>query len=463
MNENQFHEVLTKNCDFFTQTCKYYFEQFSQKKLADQESLSRIEVVSRIKNDYVLSISFLGMVFGEYIIAISHETASQIFSEFSSDEESLEGLLSEILNMIAGKSITSLGGSYDKLTITAPKIIQGQVKLPQLKIGQKVIESQYGAIQCYFYVDRMKLDLASSYLEAMTDLKKINHQLTDANNKLKEQQSQLVHQEKMASLGVMASGVAHEINNPLAYVSGNIEVLTSYVEALTSVIDLYEKVTHQIVVKLSAVDPEILTQIEQIKTKENINFIMKDTVNLIDESRNGLERIKKIVAGLKKFSKPDDEFPTLVDLNEEIKNVLLILNGQVALKGCEVKLYLDEIPKLRCYPNSMAQVFSNLIMNSIQAVSQNVGLIEIRGTIENNELALSIKDNGVGIPPEALEKIFNPFYTTRPVGQGVGLGLAITYGLIQKHHGRITVSSQLNSGTEFQIRLPLNEDIRLAG
>lgn len=461
MENKNFNQILEKNCNFFAETTQYYIEQFSNQNLGVQEIVTQINSTPVVKSDYILSITYLGMVFGEYILTLDKKMATQLFSDYGSDDESIQGCLSEVLNMIAGKSITSLGGSYDKLTITAPKLIQGQLSLANLIMAKSEIKTKFGSIYCYFYVDRMKLDLASSYIDAINDLKKINSKLSNANEQLKNQQGQLVQQEKMASLGVMAAGVAHEINNPLAFVSGNIEVLTSYVEAMSSMIDVYEKLTHSIVTKLNSVDPEILTKIQQTKAKENIAFVMKDTVKLIDESRTGLERISRIVMGLKRFSKQDSDAPQSVHLPVLISDVIDLLKNQIVLKGCEIKTIFNEVDEVVCFPNSIMQVVSNLLINAIQAAPSSGGNIELQTFLSTDKLRIDIKDNGVGISKENIDKIFNPFFTTKPQGQGVGLGLSISYGIIKKMQGDITVESRLGEGTVFSITLPINHSLKI--
>lgn len=461
MDNKHFNQVLEKNCQFFAETVQYYIEQFSNQNLNTKSIKTQINNINLIDADYILSITYLGMVFGEYILTIDRKMAYQLFSSYGNDEDSIQGCLSEVLNMVAGKSITSLGGSYEKLTITAPKVIKGQLALSRLTMAQSDIDTQYGSIHCYFYVDRMKLDLASSYIDAINDLKKINVRLSDANEQLKSQQTQLVQQEKMASLGVLAAGVAHEINNPLAFISGNIEVLTTYVEAMGAMLDLYENITHTIVARINTVDPEIMTQIQQTKAKENIDFVMKDSVKLIEESRTGIERITRIVQSLKKFSKQDADTPQKVDLPQLMDSVLDLLSSQIKIKDCTIETQFNNVKVVECYPNSIMQVVSNIITNAVQALPPNNGKIIISTELNDDQLHINVKDNGTGIKKENLDQIFNPFFTTRPQGQGSGLGLSISYGLIKKLKGNISVESTEGVGATFHILLPVNKKINL--
>lgn len=462
MDKKIFEQTLEENGKFFSETTVHYFEQFSGKQLDAKFGSVALTSVSEIKNDYIISISYLGMVFGEYIISISHDTALKIFNEFGNDEETVQGCLKEVVNMIAGKSITKLGGSFDKLTITTPKVVKGSLTLADLKLAVSNVKTTYGDIKCLIYIDRMKLDLAASYKDTIDVLKSTNQQLNSANDRLKEQQAQLVHQEKMASLGMLAAGVAHEINNPLSFISGNIEVLTTYIDAMKAMISLYERVTGSIIQTMNAQQTQEIMKLNALEEKEKISFIINDTEKLIAESKEGVDRISKIVVALKKFSKVEDGQIKYIDINEEIHNVLTILNSETSRKGCKVNLNLNGLPKLRLESHGLNQVFSNLIINSLQAVAKNEGVIDIDGNVDGDNLVLFFKDNGSGISEENLKKVFNPFFTTKNIGEGAGLGLAISYGIIKKHNGNILVQSQVGKGTTFKLVIPIQERINYA-
>lgn len=462
MDKKAFDKILEDNGQFFSETTVHYFEQFSGKKLNANFEEAKLVNVSEIKSDYIISISYLGMVFGEYIISLKKETACKIFEEFGSDEETIQGCLKEVINMITGKSITKLGGAFDKLTITTPKLIKGSLTLADLTLAVANINTEFGSIQCYIYIDRMKLDLASSYKDTIDILKTTNQQLNFANEKLKEQQTQLVHQEKMASLGMMAAGVAHEINNPLSFISGNIEVLTTYIDAMKTMIGLYERVTSSVLATINTPQHQDIMKLTNLEQKEKIGFIIKDTEKLIAESKEGVDRISKIVSALKKFSRIEDGQLKYIDINEELNNVLTILNSETARKGCKVNLNLTNLPKLRLESHGLNQVFSNLIINSLQAVKSNEGVIDIDGNVEGDNLVLLFKDNGIGISEDNLKKVFNPFFTTKNIGEGAGLGLAISYGIIKKHNGNILVQSQIGKGTTFKLVIPIQERISYA-
>jgi C4-dicarboxylate-specific signal transduction histidine kinase len=227
-------------------------------------------------------------------------------------------------------------------------------------------------------------------------------------------------------------------------------------------ISLYERVTGSIIQTMNAQQTQEIMKLNALEEKEKISFIINDTEKLIAESKEGVDRISKIVVALKKFSKVEDGQIKYIDINEEIHNVLTILNSETSRKGCKVNLNLNGLPKLRLESHGLNQVFSNLIINSLQAVAKNEGVIDIDGNVDGDNLVLFFKDNGSGISEENLKKVFNPFFTTKNIGEGAGLGLAISYGIIKKHNGNILVQSQVGKGTTFKLVIPIQERINYA-
>jgi signal transduction histidine kinase len=265
---------------------------------------------------------------------------------------------------------------------------------------------------------------------------------------LQETQGQLIQTEKMSSLGQMVAGIAHEINNPVNFIYGNIECADNYINDLLHLVDLYQQ---------QYPNPEyIITEtIEEI----DLNFISKDLLNILASMKIGAERIREIVLSLRNFSRLDEADMKEVDIHEGIDNTLLILNHRLKSDIEVIKKY-GKLPHIDCYPAQLNQVFMNIINNAIDALLENTQqnnkqIIISTHEIENNCIKIEISDNGSGIPPEIIKKLFDPFFTTKPVGKGTGLGLSICYQIVEKHQGKIEVVSELNQGSKFIIYLPV--------
>ncbi|WP_342620478.1 ATP-binding protein [Rhodoferax sp. GW822-FHT02A01] len=288
-----------------------------------------------------------------------------------------------------------------------------------------------------------------------------NLELSALNDKLSTAQEHLVQSEKLASIGLLAAGVAHEINNPIGYVFSNFGMLEEYLEKLFQMLRAYEMACDV------QIAPEALRALQAKKLEMEIDFLKEDIPNLMRESKEGIARVRKIVQDLKDFShvdaKPQWQF---ADLNRGIESTLNVVNNEVKYKADVVKEYGD-IPEVQCMPSEINQVVMNLVVNAAHAIGPNRGKIYIRSGVGNaklqgaadlkidNSVWIEIADTGSGIPKDVVPRIFDPFFTTKPVGKGTGLGLSLSYGIIQKHHGRIEVDTEVGKGTTFRITLPL--------
>jgi len=290
--------------------------------------------------------------------------------------------------------------------------------------------------------------------EAEQQLTYAYEQLQHANEKLKANQVHLVQSEKMASLGQMAAGVAHEINNPVGFVTSNLGTLAEYTGVFKRLIEDYETLTDQVTPDQNTA--EVLHRIAEMRQEEDLDFIREDIDALLTESLNGMNRVKEIVQGLKSFAHIDEAEMQIADINEGIEATLRVVWNELKYK-CKVNTKLKPLPKIRCYPGQLNQVFMNLLVNAAHAMEDR-GEITIETEATESKIIIRISDNGVGIPEEHLSKLFNPFFTTKPVGEGTGLGLSISYGIIQKHGGSIEVDSEVGRGTTFTIYLPIEED-----
>ncbi len=272
-------------------------------------------------------------------------------------------------------------------------------------------------------------------------------------------QSKLIQSEKMSSLGQMVAGVAHEINNPVSFVNGNLEPAYEYAQDLIRIIELYQKHYPNPV-------EEIKTQIEAVE----LDFIKEDFVKLLDSMQNGTERITEIVLSLRNFSRLDESEFKLLDIHEGIDSTLLILHNRLKSQSNhrEIKIIKEysSLPKIDCYVGQLNQVFMNILANAIDALDDEINKNptfspQIRVSTElsgNNNIKIRIADNGSGIPPKVQSKLFDPFFTTKEVGKGTGLGLSISYQIIvDKHHGKLSCNSSPETGTEFMIEIPIRQ------
>ena len=276
-----------------------------------------------------------------------------------------------------------------------------------------------------------------------------NHEVEKTNKEISVTQSQLLQQEKMASIGQLAAGVAHEINNPMGFISSNLGTLGKYTNRLTEFIN-----TQSVVIE-SLQSTEASGRLKDTRKKLKLDYIVEDIEELIKESLDGAERVKKIVQNLKSFSRVDGAEYSHADINECIESTLNIVRNELKYKAVVEKEY-GEIPLTKCYPQQLNQVFVNLLVNAAQAIEKQ-GVIKIRTWNGDGSIYVSISDTGQGIPEEKLNRIFEPFFTTKDAGKGTGLGLSITCDIVKKHKGEITVESKAGKGSTFIVKIPVVE------
>ena len=281
-------------------------------------------------------------------------------------------------------------------------------------------------------------------------LEETRHELKDAYDELKSTQSQMLQREKMASIGQLAAGVAHEINNPMGFIASNVSSLGRYTKKITEFINFQDEAI------LSAELPELAKELNEQRRKLKLDFILEDIDNLIEESLDGADRVKKIVQNLKSFSRVDEAEHKAVNINECLESTLNIVWNELKYKATIIKDY-GEIPMTICFPLQLNQVFINLLVNASHAIEKE-GEIKIKTWNGNGFVNISISDTGSGIAKEQLDKVFEPFFTTKPVGKGTGLGLSIAYDIVKKHNGEITVESRMGKGTTFTVQIPVVEE-----
>lgn len=266
------------------------------------------------------------------------------------------------------------------------------------------------------------------------------------NAELKATQSQMLQSEKMASIGQLAAGVAHEINNPIGFVSSNLRTLNKYVDKLADYIALLEG-------RIKEDSPNSWNELKPQRKKLKIDFVLEDSEDLLTESLDGSERVRKIVQNLKTFSRVDRAEEHLADINECLESTINMVWNEIKYKAKLEKDYAD-LPDLLCNPQQLAQVFTNILVNAAQAIEEQ-GIIKVMTRVVDEQIVVSISDTGVGIPEDIRARIFEPFFTTKDVGKGTGLGMSISYEIIKRHHGEIFVDSEVGVGSTFRVCLPL--------
>jgi len=296
---------------------------------------------------------------------------------------------------------------------------------------------------------RVNHELEERVRRRTESLEQSNARLTETNAKLSRAHTQLVQAEKLASIGQLAAGVAHEINNPIGYISSNFGTLQHYVEDMFAVIDAYRAAEPLIA------EPAAARRLQALRGTLELDLLKEDIPTLMGECKEGITRVRKIVDDLKNFSRADEhDVWQWTDLNQGIDSTLNIIHSEIKFKADVVKQY-GTLPKVRCMPSQINQVVMNLIVNAVHAFDNRRGRIVISTGAAEGEVWIDVADDGCGISETNLTRIFDPFFTTRPVGKGTGLGLSISYGIIQRHGGQITVASEPDRGTSMRIVLPL--------
>jgi two-component system, NtrC family, sensor kinase len=293
-------------------------------------------------------------------------------------------------------------------------------------------------------LERHRLDLARRRAE--DELHRQKDEMHKALRKLQEAQAHLIQSEKMASLGQLVAGVAHEINNPLSYVTNNLAVLDRDVRQVAALMSDYR--TH-----FGEALPDSIREVEE---RIDLDYTMSNLDRLLKSTRQGLQRVGEIVGGLRDFSRLDEATEKQVDPNDAVRVTVEMVRFHVRHKGVELKVETSPLPMIWCNPGQINQVLLNLIMNAIQAVESGATIVvRTRSLPDSQEIQYEVADNGPGIPDSIRGKIFDPFFTTKPQGVGTGLGLWITYNIVEQHGGRIDLVTEPGKGTTFTVTLPV--------
>ena len=400
-------------------------------------------------------------------VPIFIKDSTGIFTNCNKAYEKFMGLNS---NEIIGKSVYDIAPKYlaDKYHAKDQEILtQGNMQVYEGTVTTKgmdhyvlfnksVYRSSVGEIQGLVGV----INDITEQKKAEQTLEKRNTEIKTALANLKQTQMQLVQQEKLAGIGQLAAGVAHEINNPLGFVLSNFDSLKKYLVKITDVFHKYSELKNRVLESDTQVLKELAQQLVVFEKQKKIAYIFEDLEPIIQESDDGLKRLGDIVKALKLFSRVDknSEFECY-DLNVGIKNTLIIGRNEIKYVA-EMELELGEIPEIQASAGQINQVLLNIIINAAHGIKEKqmgkLGMIRITSRHDDQFVYCSIQDNGIGMTAETIKNIFTAFFTTKPSGQGTGLGLSISYDIVvNKHRGDISVSSEKGIGTTFTIKLPI--------
>ncbi|MEH2379906.1 MAG: ATP-binding protein [Nostoc sp.] len=449
------------NTEIYTQIVKKFWRQIEKNKLsanatkADQEQL-----LVFFKEETKISVEFEKLS-DDLIGIIRHAEIQQKQANASFDSAQKLRIQVIIGSMLLSAAIAAILAIYTSRLIARPLQIVTNVarKITQesnFELRANITSNdEVGTLatslnQLVEWVGdyTQELELARQSLEQRVEER--TQELQKTLQDLKEAQGQLIQTEKMSSLGQMVAGIAHEINNPVNFIYGNIQCVTDYTQDLFSLVSLYQEQY-----------PDSIWSIEEKIEEIDLNFINKDLPLLLSSMKVGAQRIREIVLSLRNFSRLDEADMKEVDIHEGIDNTLLLLNHRLQPEIEVIKKYGD-LPLVECYPAQLNQVFMNIISNAIDAIldqkadsDKSKQIIIDTLKIDDVYIKVGIRDNGSGISPEIQNKLFDPFFTTKPVGKGTGLGLSVCYQIIDKHKGKIEVISEFEQGTEFAIILPI--------
>ncbi len=300
------------------------------------------------------------------------------------------------------------------------------------------------------------ITLERSLHQLQEDLVVQNRKLDETLRELKITQGNMLQSEKMASIGQLAAGVAHEINNPIGFIGSNLDALKDYMEDMNEILSLYQKLCNTLAGPaekgLSAEIKDELRAVRQFEAEKDLDYLKKDIPELLHDCKEGTLRVGKIVADLKNFAHPGNDRKMLVDINKGLESTLNVVYNELKYKAEVIRAFGD-VPMVEGFPQKLNQVFMNILVNVAQAIAEK-GKIRVETRKEGGNVLVSFSDTGCGIKEEHFSKIFDPFFTTKEIGAGTGLGMNMAYHIVKEHRGEIFVNSVVGRGTTFTVSLP---------
>lgn len=409
-----------------------------------------IKIVTAIgfSTSILIAVSTLGVAFYSLFFV------NNVFNEFVIQDHLYPQLLTfqhGLCRWVFSSLLVGLLASYylTKIIINPlMEFVKGTNHLSQGDFGYRFDESRYEELnELILTYNKMAQNLQVLYQELENKVNERTNALENANKEIRDTQAVVIHSEKMRSLGQLVAGITHEINNPINFIYGNMVHLKNYTTALFDIISAYEEIEKDLTL-------EKQNEIKLLKAKLELDFIKEDLPMLIKSCYEGTERTKNIILDLKNFSRLDEFVINDINLAKEIDTTLNILHNKMKNKIQVVKEYDENIPLVEGYGGQLNQVFMNILDNACYSIKET-GTVYIRLQKKGNSVIIEFEDTGCGMKKEHIERIFDPFYTTKPVGEGSGLGMSIGYKVIQNHNGTIDVDSVEGKGTKFTIQLPI--------
>lgn len=446
----EFAEITVESViETFEVECSAFFSFDEQEQCLKVQSMfgfAEDNEDCQLDNDWIASrgIAKEGNVIIEHVTPDSEVMGSMglsqvIISPFHSENKNLNGIL-------LGGISESKKGYYEEISeelIPSFMVFTQQMNsLLQNFEAKKYLNEKVQRRTAEVVKQKKEIEVKNDVLENQKE------ELQSMLESLKLTQSQLVQSEKMASLGQLVAGIAHEINNPVTFISAGVDSLGTNLEEVRQVLDIYHRITPDNA-------KERLKEIEELKDRIDYKQAIREINGLIESIKNGTHRTTQIVNGLRTFSRLDEDVLKVADINEGLDSTLILLRNKYKNR-IEIVKEFGDIPQIECFPGQLNQVFMNILSNAIAAIKEN-GKITINTSKSNGFIRINIKDTGCGIPEAIKAKIFDPFFTTKEVGEGTGLGLSISHGIIKKHKGNIQVISENGKGSEFIIMLPVKQ------